>query len=183
MRCAYIGPVGYFVGLGISPGRNAEVSDCALLVRAAHRNITSGPAPRQVTAYALLPLLAMGGCALPHFRACFSKVSHPSNHRRITAGQSPIKRSPPQARGPSEQGETMSLIAALESLPSLLASPLASLAFRYTLASPEGARPVLGACAAGPALAMLLLRYGGFNRRIESPNGALSGCLRVPGVA
>ena len=81
-----------------------------------------------------------------------------------------MMRSPSQARGPSEQGETMSLIAALESLPSLLASPLASLAFRYTLASPEGARPVLGACAAGPALAMLLLRSGGFHRRIESAN-------------
>ena len=99
-----------------------------------------------------------------------------------------MMRSPSQARGPSEQGETMSLIAALESLPSLLASPLASLAFRYTLASPEGARPVLGACAAGPALAMLLLRSGGFHRRIESanlksPNDELSDGLRWSGLA
>ena len=80
-------------------------------------------------AFALLPLFGLGPCALPHFRALFA------------------------ASRPDEAlGETLALVAALESLPQLIASPLASLAFAAFLHTPS---VVLVGCAALPLVATL----------------------------
>ena len=78
-----------------------------------------------------MPLLGLGACALPHFRALFST-----------------------ARPAERQGETMALVAALESVPQMVASPLAALAFTHLLQTPQ---LIFIACMAPVLLALLLL--------------------------
>ena len=87
-----------------------------------------------VMAFALLPLFSLATTALPHFRALFSK-----------------------AQSDAAQGEQMSLVAALESLPQLYAAPLAALAFNKLLHHPQ---LVLLGAAALPLAAMVLLWVG-----------------------
>ena len=71
------------------------------------------PAPAHVAFYAM-PLLGLNACALPFFRACFSKAR-------------PLER----------QGETLMLVAALESVGQMLAAPLAAAAFALLLHTPR----------------------------------------------
>ena len=71
------------------------------------------PSPARVAFYAM-PLLGLNACALPFFRACFSKAR-------------PLER----------QGETLMLVAALESVGSMVAAPLAALGFALLLHTPR----------------------------------------------
>lgn len=83
-------------------------------------------------AYALLPLFSLGATATPHFRGLFSR-----------------------AQADEAQGEQMALVAALESLPNLYASPLASLGFRACLHTPW--MVLVGAGVVLPSTAILTL--------------------------
>ena len=71
------------------------------------------PSPARVAFYAM-PLLGLNACALPFFRACFSKAR-------------PLER----------QGETLMLVAALESVGQMVAAPLAALGFALLLHTPR----------------------------------------------
>lgn len=110
VRCAYVGPVLYFPLFVLLPRKD-------------------------ICAYALLPLLASGMSALPHFRALMS-LARPDN----------------------AQGELLSLVAALESTPSLYASAGAAILFNVFLHQPW---IVLVGWGSGlPLVAMLLLWFG-----------------------
>ena len=85
---------------------------------------------REAVAFWAIPLLGCGACALPHFRALFSA-----------------------ARPAERQGETMAMVAALESIPQMVASPLCALAFTRMLSAPQ----FIFVAAAGPVLLALLL--------------------------
>ena len=71
------------------------------------------PSPAHIAFYAM-PLLGLNACALPFFRACFSK-----------------------ARPLDRQGETLMLVAALESVAQMVAAPLAALGFALLLHAPR----------------------------------------------
>ena len=152
----------YFVGFGASSATMILALQPALsrlrgrtltdhdMVRIAYLGPTVyfgllGVLPRtDVLAFALLPIFALGPAGLPHFRALFSIAC------------------PDEA-----QGEQMSFVAALESLPQLYAAPLAALAFRAAMHTPQ---LVLVACAAVPLVATILLCLLPQSRR--APGGA-----------
>ena len=79
-----------------------------------YATLAAAPRHTDIFVWALLPLFALGPTALPHFRALFSR-----------------------AQPDCAQGEQMALVAALESLPQLYASPLASALFFWLLHTPS----------------------------------------------
>lgn len=85
---------------------------------------------REAVAFWAIPLLGCGACAIPHLRALFSA-----------------------ARPAERQGETMAMVAALESIPQMVASPLCALAFTRMLSAPQ----FIFVAAAAPVLLALLL--------------------------
>lgn len=85
--------------------------------------------------YGLLPLLSFAACAIPHWRALFSL-----------------------AQTDDAQGEQMSLIAALESVPQLISSPIVAVTFRFFIHTPWIV--LIGAGAVLPAMTMLLVWLG-----------------------
>lgn len=85
---------------------------------------------REAVALWAIPLLSCGACALPHFRALFSA-----------------------ARPAARQGETMAMVAALESLPQMVASPVCAFAFTHMLSAPQ----LIFVVSSGPVLLALLL--------------------------
>jgi MFS family permease len=89
------------------------------------------PAHAEPIAFGAMPLLASGACALPHFRALFSA-----------------------ARPQAQQGEQMALVAALESLPALYATPLIAVAFSAFIHTPNR---VFLLCNGAVGLAILML--------------------------
>ena len=110
---------------------------------------------KDVLVFALLPLFAAGPTALPHFRALFSR-----------------------ARPDDAQGEQMSLVAALESLPQLYSAPLASLAFNLLLHQPW---IVLLGAGILPIGAMLVL-WLGVSQRDHAPQLDSMGLLAAAAI-
>mmetsp|Transcript_9499 Transcript_9499/g.31591 ORF Transcript_9499/g.31591 Transcript_9499/m.31591 type:complete len:502 (-) Transcript_9499:666-2171(-) len=109
------------------------------------------PSHAEPIAFGAMPLLSAGACALPHFRALFSA-------------------SRPQA----QQGEQMALVAALESLPALYATPLIAVAFSALIHTPNR---VFLLCNAVLGMAILLLMCIRPRAVVAAADGA-SGSLR-----
>lgn len=113
------------------------------------------PSQAEPIAYGALPLLTAGACALPHFRALFSA-----------------------ARPPEHQGEQMALVAALETLPQLFATPLVSVAFSALIHTPSLVFVICGAILAVVILLLFCLRESTLIG--PSREGQCNGGLREP---